>query len=597
MSSPTVAHKGQRGRATSSIAMGAAFTQGWLHVGVVEAVPTEGMYRPLRWDPRFWTLSGDVLVLWQDQTQRVRVGDICLTPDSLVYQTSLTARSLLLVTPYVSLHIEVAPVEEEDGAAGAGGGAAGGALSGGGAAAAGAVGGDAAFAAASGAADVAAVQAGAAEAAAAERSAAATRSFVHSLQTVIGACRSMAHLPELVQRRALADASTAPTHAVRWATPRTPLGFACKQTHNGETAIITAVKPRKKGAKAEAAAAAAAAAGSAGQGAAGGAGAAAGGAAADIVVGSVLVSINGESAFVGRSYLEQMALLKNCHRGAAPERPLTLGFARPPSMQGVLHRRGRRKGVTGSYVWVSRFVLLRRGRLYVAATEASLMGGEQQLAAAGGVAQEDAAAAAVSEGVFELAGSCLRVLPPSEQGGTAKGRASSAFALTSGVGSLVLACAGEEELAAWCGALYYAAALANGGGFTVHLAAHEASGAPYVAPELEPEEEEGGGGSGRTRGRTLSRARSLSNGFGLLSLDNPFAFFGSPRGSSSSRADAAAAVPRPPPQQQQQPPPMPASPDGTAQSDEVRVPVRDAGTPQPSAVSAAPVPGNSVASL
>jgi hypothetical protein len=473
----------------------------------------------------------------------------------------------------------------------------------------GAGGGDAAFAAASGAADVAAAAVGVAEAAAAaaaERSAAATRSFVHSLQTVIGASRSMAHLPENVQRRALADASTAPTHAVRWATPRTPLGFACKQTHNGETAIITAVKPRKKGAKAAAAAAAAAvtAAGSGGQGAAGGAGAATGAAAADIVVGSVLVSINGESAFVGRSYLEQMALLKNGHRGATPERPLTLGFARPPAMQGALHRRGRRKGVTGSYVWVSRFVLLRRGRLYVAATEASLLGGEQQLAAAGGVAQEDAAAAAVSEGVFELAGSCLRVLPPSEQGGSAaKGgrRASSAFALTSGVGSIVLACAGEEELAAWCGALYYAAALANGGGFTVHLAAHEASGAPYVAPELEPEEEGGGGGgAGRTRGRTLSRARSLSNGFGLLSLDNPFAFFGSPRGSSSSRADAAAAVPRPRPQQQpqqQQPPPMPASPDGAAQSDEVRVPVRDAGTPQPSAVSAAPVPGNSVASL
>ena len=246
-------------------------------------------------------------------------------------------------------------------------------------------------------------------------------------------------------------------------------------------------------------------------------------------------------------------------------------------MQGMLRRRIGKKGVTGGYAWMPRFVVLRRGKLYVADSEAVLLGGgSEQLAASGGVAQQDAAAAAVSEGVFDLQGACMRVLPLSEQGRGAP--SASALALTSGIGSIVFACADEEELAQWCGTLYYAAALANGGGFTMHLAAHKASGTPYVAPEM-AEDEIGSGGSGRSRGRTLTRTRSLSNGFGLLNLDNPFAFFGSPRSASSSRS--AASVPRP----------QPASPDAAAAApDEVRVSVRDDGTP---AVSVAPVSGSS----
>ena len=473
--------------------------------------------------------TAPALQLWESPERGQSLGEVRLTADSLVYKTSLSEQSLLLVTPYLALHLEV---DSADGAT--------------------------SLANDSDPANASSSAHAADDGAQSEHS--ERVAFADAIQKAIrGWCTGVhgfPHLPEQVQRHVLklSRDADARVQLLSWQSPKQSLGFACKEVLNEGVAIVTAVKPPASHEEAQSrdsewaadiaviveqcgvttAAATAALRG-------------AGGDIADAIValsgagtgshalqepylklhvGSTLCSINGVSvaapAHAAPSYGEQLAQIRELHAKATPAAPLRLGFRSPPRFDGMLRRRTGRT-MTG-WAWAKCAVRLRGGQL--------ILGGKI------GVPDGSDDGTGEDVGLFDLEGACLRVSSAAERRKT-----SFIFTLTSGMGEVVFAAPDEAQLVGWCAVLCHAIALVNGGGYLQHLDAHAVTGVPYQEPALAPP-------SPRPSGLQLSISK--------LRLDNPFRFFSSSP-SAGAGTPAPSFSPRPTSPAEQSPPRPPRS--------------------------------------
>jgi hypothetical protein len=333
-------------------------------------------------------------------------GTLLLTPESMVHDTTLVKSSFQLVTPYVALHFHAESDEERE-------------------------------------------------------------DWTTAMLRVIYSSLEYDHIPQVVRSHAY-DIASDPSHFYEVVyDEKRPLGMALKPV--GEWAVVSAVKPH-----------------------------------AGMFVSSYLVAIQGESVVL-TPYREVIQMLSSW------EPPLTLRFRRQPSLSGYLYKQCSGRMFKS---WVEHRVCLKNGVLHYQRLDGRRASqGTENLPMS-----VDAAGFDTKHPRFqlELEGACMRVVQGSSRRGSSSGGNSSGgsgsrssdvwqtatkngtesnggrpssngsssgsisrrsslgssksdnsrcFAVVSGTEKLVLQAKDRETLVEWCGAIHYALAMTNGGGF------------------------------------------------------------------------------------------------------------------------------------